>query len=54
VRARPRRTGRSPPADLLFFDDHGGNVEGACAAGWVAEPYVDLAQLRRDLARHLG
>ena len=41
------------PGQLLFIDDHEANVDGARAAGWVAEQFVDEQKLAHDLARHL-
>ena len=40
------------PAATLFFDDSPPNVEGARAAGWHAEQFVDAEKLRADLARY--
>lgn len=40
------------PAATLFFDDNAANVEGARAAGWKAERFVDAATMRADLTRH--
>ncbi|MBN9025893.1 MULTISPECIES: HAD family hydrolase [Kaistia] len=40
------------PAATLFFDDNAANVEGARAAGWQAEQFIDAATMRADLARH--
>jgi len=42
-----------PPGQLLFIDDHEANVDGARAAGWVAEQFVDERKLAQDLARHV-
>ena len=39
------------PAHCLFFDDSAINVEGARAAGWNAELFVNSDQLRQDLTR---
>jgi putative hydrolase of the HAD superfamily len=48
-----QRLGRSP-SELLFFDDVEANVEGARSAGWRAEQFTTVQQLRQDLRRHLG
>ncbi|MEX0852607.1 MAG: HAD family phosphatase [Bauldia sp.] len=37
---------------VLFFDDNPDNVEGARAAGWRAEQFVDAGRMRADLARY--
>lgn len=38
-----------PPAQLLFVDDHGPNVEAARALGWQAEQFVGHEQLEQAL-----
>jgi putative hydrolase of the HAD superfamily len=45
---------RHDPGELLFFDDQPANVDGARAAGWVAERFTSVDQLRADLARHVN
>jgi 2-haloacid dehalogenase len=40
------------PEATLFFDDSPKNVEGARAAGWNAELFVDAETMRGDLRRH--
>jgi 2-haloacid dehalogenase len=40
------------PEATLFFDDSPKNVEGARAAGWNAELFVDAETLRGDLMRY--
>jgi putative hydrolase of the HAD superfamily len=38
-----------PPAQVLFVDDHGPNVEAARALGWQAERFVGHEELQRVL-----
>ena len=38
------------PAQVLFIDDHGPNVEAAQALGWQAVQFVGHAELERELA----
>jgi putative hydrolase of the HAD superfamily len=40
------------PAELLFFDDTPENVAAARAAGWRAELFTSVDQLRADVRRH--
>lgn len=40
-----------PGDEVLFIDDHAGNVEAGIAHGWRGLPYASAAQLRRDLVR---
>jgi FMN phosphatase YigB (HAD superfamily) len=42
-----------PAAQVLFVDDHAGNVERARERGLRAVLYLDRDPLLRDLARHL-
>jgi putative hydrolase of the HAD superfamily len=42
------------PHELLFFDDVAGHVQGARDCGWIAETYVGVADLRRQIGAHLG
>jgi putative hydrolase of the HAD superfamily len=40
--------------ELLFFDDVEANVKAARRAGWHAERFTTVAQLKADIARHTG
>ena len=52
-RAVAHRLGRSG-TELLFIDDAPANVEGARAAGWLAEQFRTAEGLRADVARYTG
>jgi putative hydrolase of the HAD superfamily len=41
-----------PPGELLFFDDVPAFVEGARAAGWTAELFTSVEQLRADVRKY--
>ena len=40
--------------ELLFFDDVESNVKAARRAGWHAELFTTVGQLKADIARHTG
>jgi len=41
-------------SELLFFDDHPGNVDAARSGGWNAEQFTDVDKLTTDLQRYLA
>ncbi|HLG12437.1 MAG TPA: HAD-IA family hydrolase [Dehalococcoidia bacterium] len=43
-----------PASELLFFDDHPGNVDAARSGGWNAEQFTDVDKLTTDLQRYLA
>ncbi len=38
-----------PPADMLFIDDNGANIEAARTLGWQVHHFADAQSLERDL-----
>lgn len=40
------------PTACLFFDDSQKNVDGARAAGWHAELFIDAVQMKADMGKH--
>jgi putative hydrolase of the HAD superfamily len=46
------RRAKITPAKSLFFDDRADNIDGARAAGFLAELFVDRRTFMTDLARH--